>query len=179
MTGGFAKAKKELHKITKETIKADLEATGKKVEKISKITVKKIAKPFIQDRGKLTLGQRAADGLARWAGSWIFIILFFLFLAFWMALNTYFWIRYQFATKPFDPYPFILLNLILSCLAAIQAPIILMSQNRAAQKDRMRAEYDYQVNRKAEREIQQIKKQLNRFEDKLNIKLHIKGRTEK
>jgi len=83
-----------------------------------------------------------------------------------MIINAYFLIEYK-SGNPFDPYPFILLNLVLSCLAAIQAPIILMSQNRESQRDRIRAEYDYKVNRKAEKEVEEIKKQLNRIEKKL------------
>jgi len=110
-----------------------------------------------------TTGQRAADALTKWAGSWIFIFLFFFFLAVWMIANVYFWTQYSIG-EPWDPYPFILLNLVLSCIAAIQAPIILMSQNREAQKDRLRAQYDYAVNRKAEKEIEEIKTQLNRIE---------------
>lgn len=106
-----------------------------------------------------TLGQRAADGLTKWAGSWIFIISFGVFLLIWMYINGYYLINY-YQGEPFDPYPFILLNLVLSCLAAIQAPIILMSQNRQSQIDRLKTEYDYRVNRKAEREIQEIKKLL-------------------
>lgn len=108
----------------------------------------------------LTLGQKAADNLTKYAGSWTFIISFMIFLLLWIAVNLYAWIN------TWDPYPFILLNLVLSCLAAIQAPIILMSQNRAAQKDRQRAEYDYAVNRKAEKEIQDIKTQLTRIENR-------------
>ena len=98
-----------------------------------------------------TIGQKAADNLSRWAGSWIFIFIFFIFLGLWMSVNTY-WIVFG---QKWDIYPFILLNLILSCLAAIQAPIILMSQNRQTQKDRIKAEYDYKVNRKAERGIEE------------------------
>lgn len=97
---------------------------------------------------KLTTGQKMADKIAEFGGSWTFIIIFFSFLTIWMAINV--WLL---ATKAFDPYPFILLNLILSCLAAIQAPIIMMSQNRQEQKDRLRAEHDYKVNLKAELEI--------------------------
>lgn len=109
-----------------------------------------------------TFGQRAADNLSKFAGSWGFIIGFFVFLSIWMALNVFWLIE-----KSWDPYPFILLNLCLSCLAAIQAPIILMSQNRQSQKDRQRAEYDYAVNRKAEREIEELKKIVTRIERKL------------
>lgn len=108
-----------------------------------------------------TLGQRAADKITRYAGSWAFIIGFFIFLIAWMIINVYAWIQ------TWDPYPFILLNLVLSCIAAIQAPIILMSQNREAEKDRQRAQYDYAVNRKAEREITDIQKQLDRIEKQI------------
>lgn len=103
-----------------------------------------------------TFGQKAADWLTKWAGSWTFILLFFFFILTWMFINAYVLIQYQ-TGKPFDPYPFILLNLVLSCLAAIQAPVILMSQNRQAQRDRLKAEYDYRINKKAEQEIREIK----------------------
>ena len=99
----------------------------------------------------MTFGERAADQVAQFGGSWAFILCFAFFCIVWMALNSV-----QFLFKPFDHYPFILLNLILSCLAAVQAPIILMSQNRIEKKDRLRAEYDYRVNRKAELEIRHI-----------------------
>ncbi len=110
---------------------------------------------------KLTIGQKAADKLTAFAGSWIFIFLLAIFIAGWIYLNLTAYIRH------WDPWPFIILNLCLSCLAAIQAPIILMSQNRQAQRDRVRAEYDFQVNKKAEKEIQEVKRQLNRIEKKL------------
>ena len=112
-------------------------------------------------RVRRTFGQRSADAIARWAGSWTFIISFFVFLGFWMMVNVYGWINM------WDPYPFILLNLVLSCLAAIQAPIILMSQNRQSQKDRLKSEYDFKVNRKAEREIGEVLRKLDRIERKL------------
>jgi len=109
----------------------------------------------------ITFGQNAADKLTKYAGSWGFIIGFIVFLILWILVNIYGWIN------SWDPYPFILLNLCLSCIAALQAPIILMSQNRQSQKDRQRSEYDYAVNRRAEREIQDVKKQLNRIENRL------------
>jgi len=109
-----------------------------------------------------TFGQKAADKLTKYAGSWGFIGGFFVFLASWMIINGI-WLAHQ----SWDPYPFILLNLVLSSLAAFQAPIILMSQNREAQKDRQRAEYDYAVNRKSEKEVELIKTQLSRIERKL------------
>ena len=113
-----------------------------------------------------TIGQKAADKLTKYAGSWGFIIIFVIVLALWMLLNT----SWVILGGTWDEKPFILLNLILSCIAALQAPIILMSQNRGAQKDRQRAEYDYAVNRKAEREISDIKKQLNRIENRFLLK---------
>ncbi len=104
-----------------------------------------------------TLGQKMADEIAKWAGSWEFIIAFGVILLLWIFINSY-WILFG---RTWDPYPFILLNLILSCLAAIQAPVILMSQNRQSQKDRIKAQYDYAVNVKAEKEVREIKKELN------------------
>jgi uncharacterized membrane protein len=100
---------------------------------------------------QLTSGERLADRIAEFGGSWKFLGLFAILILVWMALNSYILI-----VKPFDPYPFILLNLVLSCLAAVQAPIIMMSQNRQAAKDRLRAEYDYRVNLKAELEIRHL-----------------------
>jgi uncharacterized membrane protein len=106
-------------------------------------------------------GERSADNVAKYAGSWKFIIGFIIFLLLWMGANVYAWLN------TWDPYPFILLNLVLSCIAALQAPVILMSQNRAADKARQRAEYDYAVNRKAEREIQEIRKLVKRIDRKI------------
>jgi uncharacterized membrane protein len=103
----------------------------------------------------LTFGQRAADKIATFGGSWTFIISFFSILTVWIAFNIY-----VLHNKGFDPYPFILLNLILSCLASIQAPIIMMSQNRQEEKDRERAEWDLKINEKAEAEIREISKKL-------------------
>jgi len=132
------------------------------------MTKKEVKKKLKKDNGPkpLTFGQKSADWIAKWAGSWVFIIGFFIFLILWMSVNTT-WIIFG---RTWDAYPFILLNLVLSCLAAIQAPIILMSQNRAAERDRQRAEYDYATNRKAEREIVDIKKQLNRIEGKIMVR---------
>ena len=105
---------------------------------------------------KLSLGERMADGLASAAGSWRFIIIFMLVLALWIIGNTVLLLRH-----PFDPYPFILLNLVLSCIAAIQAPVIMMSQNRQEAKDRLRSQHDYQVNLKAELEIRHLHEKLD------------------
>jgi uncharacterized membrane protein len=112
----------------------------------------------IQDEkeAELTLGQRIADKVASFGGSWTFIITFFVFIMVWMLINIWF-----LSAKPFDPYPFILLNLILSCIAAIQAPIIMMSQNRQEQKDRQRGEHDYKINLKAELEIKLLSEKID------------------
>ena len=126
------------------------------------ISRKKVFKPqffIIYMAVKLSFGQRAADRLTMVMGSWIFIIIFVFFLIAWSFTNGYFLV-YYIRVGAFDPYPFIFLNLVLSCLAAIQAPIILMSQNRQVEKDHTRFEYDYAVNRKAEREISNIQKDL-------------------
>ena len=98
----------------------------------------------IYEEENTTFGQKAADKLAGFAGSWAFVISFALFLTGWIIANI--WLL----RKPFDPYPFILLNLLLSCLSALQAPLIMMSQNRQEEKDRKRSEGDYKINLKSE-----------------------------
>ena len=102
------------------------------------------------ERERYSLGQRAADKIAKFAGSWAFIFSFTGGLVLWMVINA------VLAAEAFDPYPFILLNLVLSCVAAIQAPLIMMSQNRQEEKDRRRAENDYKVNLKTEIMIEDI-----------------------
>jgi len=110
----------------------------------------------------LTTGQRLADRISRFGGSWLFIILFLIFILMWLALNLATWLG------SFDPYPFILLNLVLSCVAAMQAPIILMSQNRKEEKDRQRSINDYKVNLKAELEIQELHEKMERLLTRLD-----------
>ena len=105
---------------------------------------------------ELTVGEKLADKVASFGGSWTFILVFFSFILIWILINIYF-----ITQKPFDPYPFILLNLLLSCLAAIQAPIIMMSQNRQEQKDRIRGEHDYKINLKAELEIKILSEKID------------------
>ncbi|WP_114789350.1 DUF1003 domain-containing protein [Niabella yanshanensis] len=105
-----------------------------------------------------TLGQRVADKVATFGGSWTFIISFIVFLLLWIGLNALILLN-----KGFDPYPFILLNLILSCLAALQAPVIMMSQNRQEEKDRERAKKDYMINLKAELEIKLLHEKMDRL----------------
>jgi uncharacterized membrane protein len=107
---------------------------------------------------KLSFGEKIADKVALFGGSWKFIIIFILFIVFWMTYNTISLFR-----NPVDPYPYILLNLILSSLAAIQAPVIMMSQNRQSQKDRMQSDDDYLTNLKSELEIRQLHIKLDQF----------------
>lgn len=114
----------------------------------------------IEPESPLTFGQRVSDKLAEFGGSWTFILSFGAFMAFWVVLNVIF-----LSSRAFDPYPFILLNLILSCLASLQAPIIMMSQNRQEDRDRRRADNDYKVNLKAELEIRHL-------HDKMDYLLH-------
>lgn len=109
-----------------------------------------------ENDGNRTFGQRVADRVASFGGSWTFILSFLFFLLAWIITNAYFLLN-----KGFDPYPFILLNLILSCIAALQAPIIMMSQNRQEEKDRERAKKDFQINLKAEQEIRILQKKLD------------------
>jgi uncharacterized membrane protein len=103
-----------------------------------------------------TLGERLADRIATFGGSWTFLICFGLFLTLWIGMNSA-----VVLLRPIDPYPFILLNLVLSCVAAIQAPIIMMSQNRQEAKDRLRSQHDYQVNLKAELEIRHLHEKID------------------
>ncbi|MGZ9151635.1 MAG: DUF1003 domain-containing protein [Nitrospira sp.] len=111
---------------------------------------------------KLTFGERLADQVASFGGSWTFIIVFGLVLVGWVSLNSVILVRYG---TQFDPYPYVFLNLILSMLAAIQAPVIMMSQNRQALKDRLAAAHDYEVNLKAEIEIMALHEKLDQLRE--------------
>ncbi len=110
------------------------------------------------EKQKLTIGQTIADKVASFGGSWTFIISFGVFIFIWILINMYWFIN-----KGFDPYPFILLNLILSCLAALQAPVIMMSQNRQEEKDRDRSKKDYMINLKSELEIRMLHEKIDHF----------------
>lgn len=112
--------------------------------------------------GKLTFGQRIADRVATFGGSWTFIIIFASILVSWVVINSIVLARRD---EAFDPYPYILLNLFLSMLAAIQAPVIMMSQNRQAAKDRLDAAHDYEVNLKAELEVMGLHEKLDHFRE--------------
>ena len=138
---------KENRKLLKEVLK-DIQHDMSDEEVLNLLADSKISESPATE--KYTLGQRAADAIARFAGSWAFIFAFTGVLILWMVINTIL------ASNAFDPYPFILLNLVLSCVAAIQAPLIMMSQNRQEEKDRRRAENDYKVNLKTEIMIEDL-----------------------
>ena len=140
---------KENRKLLKEVLR-DIRHDMTDEEVLNLLADSKISISPKNEKDKYTLGQRAADKIAKFAGSWAFIFSFTGVLILWMVVNT------MLATKAFDPYPFILLNLVLSCVAAIQAPLIMMSQNRQEEKDRHRAENDYKVNLKTEIMIEDI-----------------------
>lgn len=115
-----------------------------------------------EEEERMTLGQRVADRVASFGGSWIFISIFGVFMLVWVTLNTTALFR-----NHFDPYPFILLNLFLSMIAAIQAPVIMMSQNRQSSKDRLKADLDYDVNLKAELEVAQLHRKVDNMYERL------------
>lgn len=145
----------ERRKVIKELLDVtDREFTDE--ELIRQLTLTGITQKAAQDE-KSTLGQRAADAVARFAGSWAFIFSFIAVMVLWMAGNV------LLASRAFDAYPFILLNLVLSCIAAVQAPLIMMSQNRQEAKDRQRAENDYRVNLKNELIIDDLYRKLDRI----------------
>ena len=143
---------KENRKLLKEVLK-DIQHDMSDEEVLNLLADSKISESPATE--KYTLGQRSADAIARFAGSWAFIFAFTGVLILWMVINTIL------AAKAFDPYPFILLNLVLSCVAAIQAPLIMMSQNRQEEKDRRRAENDYKVNLKTEIMIEDLHDKMN------------------
>jgi len=147
--------RKYLSNIIREEIGESSELEKEVLQAIEKNKLLSVnIEPEIQE--KLSVGQKLADRMASFGGSWAFVIIFFSFILAWMAINIV-----LLAKRSFDPYPFILLNLILSCLAAIQAPVIMMSQNRQEQKDRIRSEHDYKINLKAELEIQLLHEKMD------------------
>ena len=143
---------KENRKLLKEVL-MDIEHDMTDEEVLNLLADSKISESPTAE--KYTLGQRAADAIAKFAGSWAFIFSFTGVLLLWMVVNTIL------AADAFDPFPFILLNLVLSCVAAIQAPLIMMSQNRQEEKDRRRAENDYKVNLKTEIMIEDLYDKVN------------------
>ena len=140
---------KENCKLLKEVLK-EIRHDMTNEEVLNLLADSKISENTSRASEKYTIGQRAADAIAKFAGSWAFIFAFTGVLILWMVINT------LLAVKAFDPFPFILLNLVLSCVAAIQAPLIMMRQNRQEEKDRQRAENDYKVNLKTEIMIEDL-----------------------
>lgn len=156
----------DFNKLTLETIKDNLEEDKGDLSKIEEEVVESLADNEVISENinelyqeQLSFGDKLADKISEFGGSWHFIIFFLVVMLCWVILNTYAFINH------FDPYPFILLNLLLSTLAALQAPIILMSQNRQAEKDRFAAEQDYKTNLKAELQIQEVNQKLNNLID--------------
>ena len=145
---------KENRKLLKEVLK-DIQRDMTDEEVLALLADSRVSVSPAEEKKRYTLGQRAADTIARFAGSWAFIFSFTGGLVLWMVVNA------LLAARAFDPYPFILLNLVLSCIAAIQAPLIMMSQNRQEEKDRRRAENDYKVNLKTEIMIEDLYDKVN------------------
>ena len=151
--------------IAKDLFGTTYASLDQRTQKVARHVVERrhIARDLAADDGpSASLGQRAADTVARFGGSWAFVGLFGLSLLAWVAVNAVLLARNG---STFDPYPYILLNLFLSMLAAIQAPIILMSQNRQAEKDRLATAHDYEVNLKAELEIMLLHDKIDRLQD--------------
>lgn len=164
---------KENRKLLREVLK-DIRHDMTDEEVLNLLADSKISENLAGEKEKYTIGQQAADAIAKFAGSWAFIFAFTGVLILWMLVNT------LLAAKAFDPYPFILLNLVLSCVAAIQAPLIMMSQNRQEEKDRRRAENDYKVNLKTEIMIEDMHNKLNRIlSQQEKILAYIKAQEEK
>jgi len=162
---GWAEGKlicrKDLSRFRRLYIEHTLEQSRGELTEIDRAVISSIesgqilSRPFDDDPPS-TVGERAADAVASFGGSWTFILAFAFVLAGWILLNVS-----HLLAHPFDPYPFILLNLVLSCIAAVQAPVIMMSQRRQETKDRLRNQNDYQINLKAELEIRQLHEKLD------------------
>ena len=165
---------KENKKLISEVIK-DIEHDMTDEEILSLLASSKVSENTSKAaKDEYSFGQRAADKIAQFAGSWGFIFSFVAMLVLWMVINV------LMASNAFDAYPFILLNLVLSCVAAIQAPLIMMSQNRQEEKDRRRAENDYKVNLKTEIMIEDMHNKLNRIlSQQERILAYIKAQEEK
>ena len=153
----------DLNKYRTEYIESMIEEDKGEISRLESDVVRSMAENELLAKNinseyetQLTYGERLADRIASFGGSWPFILIFFCFFMGWMTVNSLalFW-------RPFDPFPYILLNLILSCLAAVQAPIIMMSQNRQEAKDRIRAEQDYRINLQAELEIRHLNEKID------------------
>ncbi len=143
---------KEMFEVSTEQLKKLQEIVSKTIQE-EDLIVNNLKNP---PQEILSRGQRISDKVARFGGSWKFIIIFGIVLVVWIMINTLVVVKFR-----FDPYPFILMNLILSCIAALQAPVIMMSQNRQEEKDRMRAENDYLINLKAELEVRSLHEKMD------------------
>jgi uncharacterized membrane protein len=155
----------DVHKLAKQLLREDFDSLSpREQEVINRIAAGlHISRNVLKEhQEQLTPGQRLADHVASFGGSWPFIILFMLVLISWIILNTFILAGWN---RTFDPYPYILLNLVLSMLAAIQAPVIMMSQNRHSEKDRIDAVHDYEVNLKAELEIMSLHQKLDQLRE--------------
>jgi uncharacterized membrane protein len=155
-----------------EEIKTEKVSEVKKVEDLASMRRSKNINEIHE--GTLSFGDRIADKIADMAGSWAFIISFVTVLLLWIGANSI-----QLLFRPFDPFPFILLNLVLSCVAALQAPIIMMSQNRQETKDRIRAEHDYEINLKAEILIEEVLNRLSKLEENQQMIIEQMNKQEK
>ena len=158
MTSTAPRHSRDRRETARQLLQKELEALPPEEREVVErfIASRQVARNIVREsRQTRSLGERVADRVAKVGGSWGFIVCFGLVLVVWMLANS------LVLTKAFDPYPYILLNLVLSCLAAVQAPIIMMSQNRQAAVDRLHAENDYQVNIKSELEVLQIHEKLD------------------
>ncbi len=147
--------KKDVHELSQHLMNKEYHSLSSQQQHVIRHISRRehISKDVVKEHEEqYTFGQRAADRVATFGGSWPFIIIFFAVMAVWIGINSYILIQWD-KKHIFDPYPYILLNLVLSMMAGIQAPIIMMSQNRQAQRDRLDANHDYEVNLKAELEI--------------------------
>ena len=156
----------DVQKLSRQLMRKGFDSLSQGEKRVLKTITERlhISRNAIKDYEKqYTFGQRVADKVASFGGSWTFIILFGGILLIWIGLNSFVLIH---TNKAFDPYPYILLNLVLSMLAAIQAPIIMMSQNRQSEKDRADAENDYEVNLKAELEITALHEKIDSMRQK-------------
>ena len=154
-----------LNRIRSEYVEAVLEAEKGEISALEEEVIRSLKEEDLLARNinqaydeQLTLGERVADKVAEFGGSWKFIICFGGTIVLWITINSILALR-----RPFDPYPYILLNLVLSCLAAVQAPIIMMSQNRQAKKDRIMVDHDYRTNLKAELEVRQLNRKVDQL----------------
>jgi uncharacterized membrane protein len=156
----------KVDEIAEKLFRMKYEQLGEREKKVAHHLAERIhiSRNVVKDFSEqLTFGQKLADKVATFGGSWTFILIFAVVLVIWVLLNSFVLITYD---ESFDPYPYILLNLFLSMLAAIQAPVILMSQNRQAYKDRLSAEHDYEVNLKAELEIMALHEKIDLLREK-------------